>query len=164
MLQRHLKMNARLFRRGDNGIPLLRHRQIQLAQRQGRAVWRPIQILAIPMIHPDARPVFMRCAHLPKNIRHVVGDWAVRDVPGHILAPGKKAPSIAGNEAPRIGRVNANETRAGRRTGHDPRSGLQMADGERRTVQCDATDTVSPGHRRHVSHTPCCAAIKKRGQ
>ena len=93
-----------------------------------------------------------------------MGHFTVGDVPGHVLAPRKKTPPIAGHEASRIGRVNTNETRAGRRAGHIPRGWLQIADGNRRTVQGDASDAIGPGHGRRMAHAPGCAAIEKRRQ
>src|ERR1700677_2269311 len=89
MLEDELKVNAAGIGGGDDLVPQLCGGEAQLAGLDGiGGIFGPVEIFAVPMAHPDSRPIHASAAHARKRLAElglavgtpgkVVADWVIR--------------------------------------------------------------------------------------
>ena len=159
MLQDHLEVDAVLFRRVHDGVPLARRRQIQIAEFCRFAAGGPVEVLAVPVRHPDPRPVFARVVHLGKEVRRA-GQF-IR-VPRLIVTDGIVARAAIELEATVVAAIYPHEARF--RVAVDrPLFLVQSLLMHGLAVEFHAHDRIGSRHGGRVADAPRAVAIVEGG-
>ena len=157
MLEAHLKIEVVLFCGLNDLVPFFGDCQIDLAFFEGSRAGRPIEIFAVPMIHPDSRPVLTGvvhfCEHL-RNFREILG------LPSLIVPEGEEVSPAIENESRVIRPVDPNET--GSRVPADiPVLLFKLLLVRDLPVELHGGDRVLPGSVRREAHPPGGSSRRK---
>ena len=159
MLQRHLNVDAVLLRGFQDRVPFPgRVQQKDATCRIFRFVRRPFQSLAIPICHPDPRPVHVRGSHFLENLGIVT---CFLTCPGNVHPQRVVSPAIAEHKSLSRQRVAPNKA-GGTGRGAAETGRCQVFRGECSPATPN-TQTVSTGCIGSVAHPPAITVPERRG-
>ncbi len=159
VLEHELEMDTALICGGYDAVPALCRRQIDLAQLLRLAARRPIEVLSIPVRHPDAGPVLARGMHLAEDVGIVC--LALR-APRDVVADREVALAVVHDEAAPVAAIESHEPRL-RLARHVPRALLDLLRMCRLAVQADRNERIGAGSGGRVAHAPGRAAVEEAG-